>query len=342
MRLKRLRAGACTRAAAVAAALAMLAPAAAAAVADGTAYYGDPIPAEMDALYLRGLGWLARNQSPDGSWEDVQSNDGVVALAMLAMLAHGDDPNGGPWSAALRRSLEYILGKQDSSTGYIGSSMYNHGLCTLALAEAYGQIEDERIGPALRKAVELILSSQARNPLKAWRYSPEAQDADTTVSGAQMVALFAARNAGLAVPDAAIEGGVAFYKRCMSASGGFGYTTGDGSSSPARSAIGTLVLALSREKRGRAFKAAFDTLSAIGSSQQDDGHFHYYLYYAAQAYFQASPADWREWNAANLERLAATQEEDGGWSGGVGRTFATACSLLSLGVNYRFLPIYER
>jgi len=34
------------------------------------------------------------------------------------------------------------------------------------------------------------------NTFGAWRYSPESKDADTTVSGAQMVALFAARNAG--------------------------------------------------------------------------------------------------------------------------------------------------
>ena len=67
--------------------------------------------------------------------------------------------------------------------------MYNHGFATLALAESYGAVNDDRLGPALQKAVRLILTSQEANPTKAWRYSPDARDADTTVSGAQMVAL---------------------------------------------------------------------------------------------------------------------------------------------------------
>lgn len=307
-------------------------------------FYGDPIPPEMEALYLRGLTCLAKSQGEDGSWEDAQSNEGIAALAMLAMLAHGDDPNSGPWSACLKRALEFILQKQNAENGYIGSSMYNHGFCTLALAEAYGQMDDQRIGPALTKAVELILSSQEKNPFKAWRYSPDATDADTTVSGAQMVALFAARNAGIPVPDSAISAGVAYYKRCQSGDGGFGYTgaEGEGSSSPARSAIGTLVLGLSREKKGVDLKAAFGNLRTQSGGGQGSGYTFYYLYYAAQAYFQASPVKWREWNEANFKKLADTQAQDGGWSGEQGRTFATACALLSLAVNYRFLPIYER
>ncbi len=79
--------------------------------------------------------------------------------------------------------------------------MYNHGFSTLALAEAYGAVDDPRLGPALQKAVRLIVSAQEANSLHAWRYSPDAKDADTTVSGAQMVALFAARNAGIPVPE---------------------------------------------------------------------------------------------------------------------------------------------
>ena len=98
--------------------------------------------------------------------------------------------------------------------------MYNHGFSTLALAEAYGQVQDERIGPALQKAVDLILSSQSQNPNGAWRYAPDSPDADTTVSGAQMVALFAARNAGIGVPDAAIQKALRFFAECQTPDGG--------------------------------------------------------------------------------------------------------------------------
>ena len=47
-----------------------------------------------------------------------------------------------------------------------------------------------------------------------WRYSPDSKDADTTVTGAQMVALFA-RNAGIEVPDQAISKGKKFLLECQ-------------------------------------------------------------------------------------------------------------------------------
>ena len=63
----------------------------------------------------------------------------------------------------------------DPATGYIGTSMYNHGFSTLALAEAYGAVDDPRLGPALQKAVRLIVLAQEENSLHAWRYSPRFQ-----------------------------------------------------------------------------------------------------------------------------------------------------------------------
>ena len=115
---------------------------------------------------------------------------------MLAMFALGDDSIYGPYAKPIKRDLDFILRSHvNAQTGYIGSSMYNHGFSTLALAEAYGAVQDPRIAPALKKAVELILTSQERTPFKAWRSAPESQDADSTVSGACFVALVAARNA---------------------------------------------------------------------------------------------------------------------------------------------------
>ena len=102
--------------------------------------------------------------------------------------------------------------------------MYNHGFATLALAEYYGLTNDSAIGPALKKATNLIVSAQKTNPKGAWRYSPESKDADTTVTGAQMVALFAARNAGIEIPDDAISKGKKFLLECQDEKGGFGYT----------------------------------------------------------------------------------------------------------------------
>jgi hypothetical protein len=305
----------------------------------------DVFPEQVERMYLKGLQYLIKSQAGIGHWskEDTRDQYGaepaVVGLVIVSMLAHGDDPNTGPYSQSIRKGLDYILSQMNKQNGYIGSSMYNHGFATLALAEVYGTVRDPRLGPALKLATSLILTSQAKNPTGAWRYSPESTDADTTVSGAQVVALFAARNAGIAVPEEALQKAIKFFLRCQSNDGGFGYTDANSPNAP-RSAIGTLALALSREKKTSAFKSAFRYMTQ--SAMIEHGYYHYYLYYASQAYFHASLPAWQEWNRVNIKTLSETQEMDGSWNGQLGRTFGTAASLLSLALNYRYLPIYER
>ena len=291
-------------------------------------------------MYVRGLAYLVKSQTPEGRWSEMPygAEPAVVGLAVVAMLAHGDDPNTGPYAQAIKRGLDFVLKQMNSSTGYIGRSMYNHGFATLALAEAYGHVDDDRLGPALEKAVRLITSSQSRNPFGAWRYSPESQDADTTVTGAQIVALFAARNAGLAVPEEAIQKGINYLLKCQTPEGGVGYTSATAPNG-ARTAIACLSLALAKEKRGKPFESAF---AFMKTAPGDVSYQQYYLYYASQAFFHASPEAWNDWNQKNVRTLASIQNEDGSWDGQFGPTFSTAASLLSLALNYRYLPIYER
>lgn len=307
----------------------------------------DALPAELENVYVKGMLYLVKAQDKDGGWADsmyggASKQPAVAGLAVLALLAHGDDPNSGPYAATIKRGLNYLLKTQDPRTGYFGPSMYNHGFATLALAEAYGAVDDDRLGPALEKAVALSLTSQARNPEGAWRYSPESNDGDTTVSGAIFVSLIAARNAGLAVPEDAIKKALAFYKKCALAGGGFGYTGQDGPSGP-RNAIGLLCFALARQKDEKAFKDGLRAVARPGASEgRMSGYPFYFEYYASQALFQSDIKAWNEWNATNLKRLAASQTAEGTWEGNHGPTFNTAAGLLSLALNYRFLPIYER
>ena len=298
------------------------------------------IPPDLDHMYVKGLEYLAHAQNSNGCWEGpFGSEPAVVGLATLSMLAHGEDPNYGPYHETVHKAIDFILSKQEADTGYIGTSMYNHGFSTLALAEAYGYVNDPRIGPALQKAVDLIISSQSRNPNNAWRYAPESQDADSTVSGAQMVALFAARNAGIGVPEDAIRKALRFFADCQTPDGGIGYT-GAGGPDGARTAIGALVFSLAKQQKSAAFRSAVGYLEA---NPTDEGGYHaYYLYYAAQAYFRVSARVFDTWNGRNVKSLAANQLDDGSWSSGLGPTFTTAASLLSVALNYRLLPIYER
>ena len=295
---------------------------------------------DVDRIYVKALQHLARTQLPDGSWTDKPygAEPAVVALSVIAMLAHGDEPNYGPYAENIRRGLDFVLKQQAKETGYIGRSMYNHGFSTLALAEAYGVVDDARLGPALENAVRLIINSQDRNPSGAWRYSPESQDADTTVSGAQVVALFAARNAGIAVKEENIQKGLKFFARCQTPEGGTGYTSSSGPNGT-RSAITALCYSLAKDKTSPVYQAAFRYLER---APQDMSYVQYNLYYVSQAFFHAGPKYWRDWNLKNIRSLSQSQNTDGSWDGQFGTTFATAGSLLSLALNYRYLPIYER
>ncbi|MEM6911613.1 MAG: prenyltransferase/squalene oxidase repeat-containing protein [Verrucomicrobiota bacterium] len=301
----------------------------------------DPISNELAEMYLDGLQFLVDTQSLDGSWPDnYGSEPGVVGLAVAAMLAHGNDPNHGPYADAIQRGLDHVLSQQNEANGYIGNSMYNHGFATLALAECYGAVEDARLGPALQLAVDLILSSQERNPRNAWRYNPDSRDADTTVSGAQVVALFAARNAGINVPDDSFIKALGYYDDMRTSNGGYGYTSAGGPNQN-RTAIGTLAFALAKKTDFPDFQKGLDYLTQ-NLNYRDRAYPYYFEYYMSQALFHADFQKWEEWNEINIRYLSATQAPDGSWPGNKGTTFSTAGALLSLALNYRFLPIYER
>ena len=99
------------------------------------------------------------------------------------------------------------------------------------------------------------------------------------------------------------------------------------------------MFALAKEKDSPTFRKSFGYLR---KAPETSSYRQYYLYYGAQAYFHASPVEWAKWNRKNIATLKQNQNADGSWSGQFGTTFGTAASLLSLALNYRFLPIYER
>ena len=301
----------------------------------------DPIPPQVESMYTKGLRYLAESQGENGAWPDATGSEpGVVGLCVMAFLAHGQDPNHGPYAQNIKRGLDYILSRQQGSNGYIGSSMYNHGFATLALAESYGMVRDERLAKALKDAVDLILNAQKRNPRGAWRYSPESPDADTTVTGCQIVALYAARNAGIPVPDEAFKKSLAYMARCRGLDGGYGYTS-SGSGKPTLTAIGSLTLSLAKAKDSKGFKASLDYLRN-NLNYRDKYYPYYFEYYMSQALFHANDDLWEEWNSRNIRYLSVLQARDGSWPGDKGQAFSTAGPLLSLALNYRFLPIYEK
>jgi hypothetical protein len=317
---------------------------------------GEAVPRDVRELYDKGLQYLAKTQTKNGDWIGGQQGPGVTGLALMAFLASGEDPNFGLYSNNIRRAVRSIISNQSATTGYFGNSMYHHGFAMLALAEAYGVVDDRTvwpsgkgprsIGAALELAVRAAVTSQKKNPFGAWRYSPGSTDADTSVSGAVLVGLLAARNAGIEVPDESINKGIAYYTRMTSSSGQVGYSGGLGGfgESMARSSIASLVYSLARRKDLPQFKATLNYLvnnmELAGSS--GIGGIDYQRYYQAQALFQGDIEAWKKWNKLLVRQLKAAQQADGSISGQFGGALGTSFSLLALALNYRFLPIYER
>lgn len=319
---------------------------------------GEAVPRDVRELYERGLNFLAQTQGENGDWSNSggEQGPGVTGMALMVLLASGEDPNFGIYSGNVRRALRSIIAAQDAETGYMGSSMYHHGFAMLALAEAYGTVDDRNlwpegsgdkrrsIGAALELAVRTAITSQKKNSTGAWRYSPDATDADTSVSGAVLVGLLAARNAGIEVPDESIDKAISFYQKMTSDSGQVAYAGGLGGfdESLARISIATLVYAIARRKDLPEYKATVAYLSQRLESPSQDHYRDYTRYYQAQALFQGDVEAWEKWNKLLLRQLKQTQQADGSFAGQFGPAVTTSLSLLAVAVNFRFLPIYER
>jgi len=314
---------------------------------------GEAVPRDVRELYDKGLQYLVKTQTQNGDWTGGQQGPGVTGLGLMAFLASGEDPNFGLYSNNVRRAVRSILAGQDGNTGYLGNSMYHHGFGMLGLAEAYGAVDERSlwpdrkgprsIGQALELAVRAAITSQKKNPVGGWRYSPDSHDADTSVSGAVFVGLLAARNAGIEVPDESINKAIAYYTSMTSSGGEVGYSGGLGGfgDSLARSSIATLVYAVARRKDLKQYRATLDYLKQR-LEQPAMNYPEYTQYYEAQALFQGDILAWEKWNKMLIRQLKQTQRPDGSFQGSQGPDIGTTMSLLALALNFRFLPIYER
>ena len=236
--------------------------------------------------------------------------------------------------------------------------MYVHGFSMLELSEAYGAVEEtmlwegqtknskkqRSIGEALELAVRLAVTSQKKNPTNGWRYGPSDNSADTSVVGAVLMGLLAARNAGIAVPDKSIDGALKYMKSMTDPkSGNVGYSgLGGLGASGARTSIACLVFSIGKRKSWREFEGTRKYLEDHMEGSRNNWPF-YERYYKAQALFQADYEVWQKWNRNTIAELRNMQKDSGQiGTSGHGPHYSTSMSLLALALNYRFLPIYER
>ena len=233
--------------------------------------------------------------------------------------------------------------------------MYHHGLAAICLAEAWGQTRDKRIHEKLKRAIDLIIRTQ--NEKGGWRYMPKVGDDDLSATVMILLALRAARDAGIAVPKETIERAILYVEKCRTPKdneglAGFSYQP-NGSKKWSTTAAGIMSLMLCGNYKPAAVKDGIEYMMKVRERKQDSEWFVYGHYYGAQAMYQAGGQSekfrdlWLKWypdlskSIMKMQKTSGpdrgrfeTKQDYGAWS--------TGMCVLILGIPYRYLPIYQR
>jgi hypothetical protein len=222
--------------------------------------------------------------------------------------------------------------------------MYGHGFATLFLAEIYGTTNKEEVRPALERAVKLIINTQ--NEEGGWRYDPKPKDADISVTVCQIMALRAARNAGIYVPKSTVDKTVDYVKQCQNPDGGFRYQlVGRPESLFPRSAAALVALYSAGIYEGREIERglAYVMRHVPQGGFFRESHYFYGHYYAVQAAWHAGGEQWTRWYPGIRNELLLRQLPDGSWPDHTACSeYGTAMACLVLQMPNNYLPIFQR
>ena len=307
---------------------------------------------ESEASVQQALNWFTKTQEPDGHWEmkkhGGEANHEVAATAMALLCYFGwgakhNEP--GPYQDSARRAIQWLVSKQKPDGDLRSRDMYDHGIATMALTEAYGITRDEELRGPAEKAVEFIINAQHKTT-GGWRYKP-GDPGDTSVFGWQVMALKSAEMSGIEVPAKSFEMANKWLDKVGGGEHGGHYGYQNKSPAPAMTAEGLFcrqLLGWSREHQKMR-----ETVAYLNTQLPGETDF-YYWYYGALSLFQHQGPVWEEWNSRLKKRLMHDQvksgKEAGSWEpkghlgARMGRVVSTAMATLSLEVYYRYLPLY--
>ena len=333
------------------------------------------VDAKTEASIKGALKYLAAKQKPNGAW--VSPNDAhpvaVTGYAIMAFLAAGQLPDQGEYGKNVRMGVEFLLsqartdGNISSSDNVLAgkqiSSMYDHGIASIALGEVYGQTPDPKVREVVANSVKLIVGCQ--NSEGGWRYTPRPESADISVTVLQLVALRVAKNGGIAVPQSTIDRAIQYVKNCYDRpSGGFTYMAFGEAVGGSRT--NTAVYGHGFARTAAAIYSLQicgdydDPLIASGSKYLLDNYandrqwYTYGNFYAAPAQYMVGGAVWEKWYTLLKTELLGKVITQGGdktiayWDGidangrDIGTSYCTAIYTMILAMPYHYIPLYQR
>ncbi len=304
-------------------------------------------------------------------------------MGLLAFLSDGHAPSRGRYGATGQHALDYVLrnAKRSGLLNIAGShhDMYNHGLSTFVLGQAYGMTNDSRVGPALDRALKLIDQCQCQDG--GWDYEAHAVAAghDLSLAVMQAKALRSAVDSGFEVRPIVIERAIRDVrehyqpKDCPAEApeeeqqkhaGRFTYSKGGGQPSLAMAAAGVVCLQEFAQyddwripKNIEIVEQAVREMSQQGNRNDPpfgNAFSAYTTYYVAQALYQVGGEPWKRCYPLLRDRLISSQihdsnpENDGGWrdsgdqiGGKEGMLYETAVACFVLAMPNRYLPILQ-
>ncbi len=307
-----------------------------------------------EAAIQLGLEFLARYQTPDGSWSlsafdpdhpqhasQLNSDTAATALAVLAFQGAGYNHREYKYAPVVNQGVQWLVeNQQENGSLYLRSDkksdeacrLYSHGIAALALTEAYGMTQDIQIKSAAQKAVDYIVATQ--NPRKGgWRYfdDPNLQSTDTSVTGWMMMALQSGRLAGLEVDEKVFAGIDQWLDVAADPNEPSQYrynpyaVDSDGISrlqgrqpTPSMTSVGLLMRiysGLDRDDPALLDGATFLVLNHLPSDASPQQRDTYYWYYATQVLKHIDGPLWEKWDQQLRPLLIRSQSKTGDLAG---------------------------
>ena len=316
-------------------------------------------PEQYEEAVMKSLRWIKSKQKPDGSWEK-KYPVAMTGFSVLAYLGHCETPNSEEFGDSVTRGILYLIDKGMKNDGRLCSGaptghawVYEHGIATYALAEAYTfcnklGINIPNLDTVTKQAGDVIMEGQAKSGGWVYEFDAGSSDGDNSVGFWQIQALKACKHTGLWEEDAfkdTIKKALGYLKNVQGSNGGIGYRSNP-SVRPALTGGGVLAYQMWDKSSDSVVR---DGIKYIRKNTEfdweDESSNLYYHYYNAQAMINRGGDDWDDYNALFRDKLLAAQNEDGSWwrgekvhHGANGPHMATCLATFMLEVYYRFLP----
>jgi hypothetical protein len=311
--------------------------------------------AQCEEAVMKSLRWLKKTQNPDGSWTGT-NQAAMTGFAILAFLGHCETPNSEEFGDAVTRGIVYLVNVGMKNEGRLATSpltsnhwVYEHGIATYALAEAYTfcnslGLKLPKLGEVTRQAGDIIIAGQGDSGGWVYRFD-STNGGDNSVGYWQIQALKACKHTKLWKDKdfkTVSRKALAWLAQAQGKDGAIGYR-GNSAANPGLTGGGVLAFQMWGKGSSKNVRSGAKYIRANTEFKWEETSANlYYHYYNAQAMINRGGEDWKFYNNLFRDELLNNQKEDGTWKNAATKHsnlhMTTCLATFMLEVYYRFLP----